>query len=53
MRQIACIPDVIEMNLAGNPTVSLKLSADTVGKVFVQKITENDIEFRRIRQLKP
>ena len=53
IQRIACISDIIEMNLAGNPTVSLRLSADTVGKVVVQKITENDIEFRRIRQLKP
>lgn len=50
---IACVPDIVETNLAGNPTVFLRLPADTVCEAFGQEIAENDIEFRCIRQLKP
>ena len=50
---IACVPDIVETNLAGNPTVFLRLPADTVCEAFGQEIAENDIEFRCIKQFKP
>ena len=50
---IACVPDIVETNLAGNPTVFLRLPADTVCEAFGQEIAENDMESRCIRQLKP
>ena len=50
---IACVPDIVETHLAENPTVFLRLPADTVCEAFGQEIAENDIEFRCIRQLKP
>src|SRR5699024_4857703 len=53
IQRIACVFDIIETNLAGNPTVFLRLPADTVGEAFGQEIAEGHIEFRCIRQLKP
>ena len=51
IQRIACVFDIIETNLAGNPTVFLRLPADTVGEAFGQEIAEDHIEFRCIRQL--
>ncbi len=53
IQRIACVPDIVEMNLAGNPAVLLRLPADTVCEAFGQGLTENRVKFRRIRQPKP
>ena len=50
---ITCIADVVKMNLIGEPTIFLRLLADTVCEAFGQEIAENDMESRCIRQLKP
>lgn len=38
---IACVPDIVEMSLAGDPVVLLRLPADTVCEAFRQEIAEN------------
>ena len=53
IQRIALVPDIVEMNLAGNPAVLLRLPADTVCEAFGQEITESRVKFQCIRQLKP
>lgn len=49
----ACVPDIVEKDLAGEPAVLLRLPTDTVCEAFGQGITKNRIKFRGIRQPKP
>lgn len=48
---VACIPDIIKLNLAGEPAVLLRLLADAVRQAFGERIAETRIKFRRIRQI--
>ena len=47
IQHISCVPDIVEMDLAGNPAVLLRLLADSFGEAFGQGITENCIKFQR------
>ena len=48
---VACVPDIIKLNLIGEPAVLLKLLADAVRQAFGERIAETRIKFRRIRQI--
>lgn len=50
---IACVPNIVEMNLFGNPAVLMRLLTDTVCEAFGQRITEGCVKFRRTSQPKP
>lgn len=47
---ITCIADVVKMNLIGEPTIFLRLLADTVCEAFGEETAESRFKFRRVRQ---
>ena len=50
---VACVPDIIKLNLIGEPAVLLRLLADAVRQAFGERIAETRIKFRRIGQIEP
>lgn len=48
---VACVPNVIKLNLAGEPAVLLRLLPDAVRQAFGERMAEIRIKFRRIGQI--